>query len=175
MHLLLFEKFTLQPILTRARQIIENFYCRLSGRRGNGSSRLLFRSAAPQAPRVAPIQTKLASEMSLFIGETSWLCEPRLMLEPCSTLGTSGTKKKGGAINAPPLEGSDTSVSSPKRQTAEAVRNEDLLDVTVSQEPSYIPVIVPWNLMAVLRCQQTLVGVENHAPPFADATKYQSI
>jgi len=31
-------------------------------------------------------------------------------------------KKKGGAMNAPPLKGSDTSVSSPKRQTAEAVR-----------------------------------------------------
>ena len=34
----------------------------------------------------------------------------------------SNTKKKGGAMNAPPLKGSDTSVSSPKRQTAEAVR-----------------------------------------------------
>jgi hypothetical protein len=31
-------------------------------------------------------------------------------------------KEKGGAMNAPPLKGSDTSVSSPKRQTAEAVR-----------------------------------------------------
>ena len=87
----------------------------------------------------------------------------------------AATKKKGGAINAPPLEGSDTSVSSPKRQTAEAVRYDDHLHVTMSQERSYISVIVPWNLMAVFRYESTQLGVENHAPAFADAIKRQSI
>jgi hypothetical protein len=43
------------------------------------------------------------------------------------------TKKKGGAMNAPPLKGSDTSVSSPKRQTAEAVRHHTLANVRESQ------------------------------------------
>jgi hypothetical protein len=89
--------------------------------------------------------------------------------------GPKGTKKKGGAMNAPPLEGSDTSVSSPKRQTAEAVRRNDHLDVTVSQERSYISVIVPWNLMAVFRNESTWVGVKKHALAFADATKRLSI
>jgi hypothetical protein len=88
---------------------------------------------------------------------------------------TNGAKKKGGAMNAPPLEGSDTSVSSPKRQTAEAVRIEDHLDVTVSQERSYIPVIVPWNLMAVFRYESAPAGVENSGAAFAGATKHQSI
>ena len=89
--------------------------------------------------------------------------------------GPKGRKKKGGAMNAPPLEGSDTSVSSPKRQTAEAVRYDDHLHVTMSQERSYISVIVPWNLMAVFRYESTQLGVENHAPAFADAIKRQSI
>ena len=89
--------------------------------------------------------------------------------------GPKGRKKKGGAMNAPPLEGSDTSVSSPKRQTAEAVRCDDHLHVTMSQERSYISVIVPWNLMAVFRYESTQLGVENHAPAFADAIKRQSI
>lgn len=96
----------------------------------------------------------------------------------CGILNTTescGTKKKGGAMNAPPLEGSDTSVSSPKRQTAEAVRNEDHLDVTVSQERSYIPVIVPWNVMAVFRYDSAPAGVENPRTAFAGATKHQSI
>jgi hypothetical protein len=97
------------------------------------------------------------------------------MLRPCGTLKTSGTKKKGGAINAPPLEGSDTSVSSPKRQTAEAVRTNDHLDVTVSQERSYIRVIVPWNLLAVFRHESAPEGVEKRGPTFAGATKHQSI
>jgi hypothetical protein len=45
----------------------------------------------------------------------------------------AATKKKGGAMNAPPLEGSDTSVSSPKRQTAEAVRCNNHAKLTLSQ------------------------------------------
>jgi hypothetical protein len=89
--------------------------------------------------------------------------------------GPKGTKKKGGAMNAPPLKGSDTSVSSPKRQTAEAVRHQDPLAVTVSQERSYISVIVPWNLMAEFRYESTQLGVEKHVLAFADATKRQSI
>lgn len=89
--------------------------------------------------------------------------------------GPKGTQKKGGAMNAPPLEGSDTSVSSPKRQTAEAVPHNDHLDVTMSQHRSYVSVILPWNLMAVFRYESTQLGVENHAPAFADAIKRQLI
>jgi hypothetical protein len=88
--------------------------------------------------------------------------------------GPGGTKKKGGAINAPPLEGSDTSVSSPKRQTAEAVRVEHHLDVTVSQARSYIGVIENWNVLAVFRSDSRAKGVENLRSAFAHATKPQS-
>ena len=81
------------------------------------------------------------------------------------------TKKKGGAINAPPLEGSDTSVSSPKRQTAEAVRIDDHLSVLVSQARSYSPVIERWNLLAVFRYEIGPAGNELPCDFFARATK----
>jgi hypothetical protein len=81
------------------------------------------------------------------------------------------TKKKGGAMNAPPLEGSDTSVSSPKRQTAEAVRIDDHLTVLVSQARSYSSVIVRWNLLALFRYEIRSAGNELPSEFFAGATK----
>jgi hypothetical protein len=67
--------------------------------------------------------------MALFISETGHI--RKVQGQRCEEPGSE--KKKGGAMNAPPLEGSDTSVSSPKRQTAEAVRDDDHLRVPVSQ------------------------------------------
>jgi hypothetical protein len=91
-----------------------------------------------------------------------------------SSRGTPATtKKKGGAMNAPPLEGSDTSVSSPKRQTAEAVRIDDHLTVLVSQARSYSSVIVRWNLLALFRYEIRPTGNELPSEFFAGATKKQ--
>jgi hypothetical protein len=87
----------------------------------------------------------------------------------------SATKKKGGAINAPPLEGSDTSVSSPKRQTAEAVRIDDHLAIVMSQARSYVAVIEHWNVLAVFRCDSQVQRVETRATAFARATKQQLV
>jgi hypothetical protein len=84
-------------------------------------------------------------------------------------------KKKGGAMNAPPLEGSDTSVSSPKRQTAEAVRIDDHRSVTVSQACSYTPVIDPGNLLAPFRSESGRPRVKIFDFAFAHATKQQSV
>ena len=89
------------------------------GRPGDGSPRLLSGRPLPQmANPSAP-------------GRNQGRCV-RLFIDASGSIGESDfnggdaerpkTKKKGGAITAPPLKGSDTSVSSPKRQTAEAVR-----------------------------------------------------
>jgi hypothetical protein len=70
--------------------------------------RILWRLAAKGSSRPHHSSTRLAGCEKLEFRRKR--TEPR------------DTKKKGGAMNAPPLKGSDTSVSSPKRQTAEAVR-----------------------------------------------------
>jgi hypothetical protein len=70
---------------------------------------------------LAALNPKVAGQLSLFIDQTGSIGENRregLRVQPPQLL----EKKKGGAMNAPPLKGSDTSVSSPKRQTAEAVQ-----------------------------------------------------
>jgi hypothetical protein len=86
-----------------------------------------------------------AGSVGLFIDQTGWIWEngSSAVLQAKSPAPERQTgKKKGGAMNAPPLEGSDTSVSSPKRQTAEAVRDDSLAKLLVSQASSYRRVIV---------------------------------
>ncbi len=94
------------------------------GRSGDGSPRLL--SGHPLPYLANPLAPALIQARSRSCSSTRQVGLARVAqsreTSALQGFGALGTKKKGGAITAPPLKGSDTSVSSPKRQTTEAVR-----------------------------------------------------
>ena len=100
-----------QPILTPGEpQTIELQNAEMLGRWGNLPPRLFSGRRTVSAP--IPEANCQQAQQANWRGWTGTKTARKLETE----------KKKGGAMNAPPLKGSDTSVSSPKRQTAEAVR-----------------------------------------------------
>ena len=110
-----------------------------------------FEHWAPLAPHHAAPKPNLSCEASAFMYRTGSISDVGFRTGRAGI--PAATKKKGGAINAPPLEGSDTSVSSPKRQTAEAVRYDNHAKLTLSQARLCVCVIVCGHGLARLDLQ----------------------
>ena len=132
-----FEKFDWPPILTPGEPPNQNF-----GMPVVGVVRIRATPTSFWLANTSGADSRGASDESLASGECVHV---RVRFNGrCSFQDRRGkpaaTKKKGGAINAPPLEGSDTSVSSPKRQTAEAVRCDIHAKLTLSQAGSCVHV-----------------------------------